>query len=53
MKLQGFISDAAQDTALTGKYLRRLVEIVLPFTEGAFKALMESFITKIRKEGKK
>ena len=35
VKLQGFVSECAQETAIGGKYLRRLVEIVLPFTEGA------------------
>jgi hypothetical protein len=51
VKLQGFITEAAQETALGGKYLRRLVEIVLPFTEGAIRALMDSYITKIGAKG--
>ena len=50
--MQGFISEASQDTALSGKYLRRLIEIVLPFTEGSLKALMESFISNVSKDGK-
>ena len=52
VKLQGFISEASQDTALSGKYLRRLIEIVLPFTEGSLKALMDSFISDVAKDGK-
>ena len=51
MKLQGFITDSAQETALRGKFLRRLIEIVLPFTEGAVKALMDSYISKMTKSG--
>ena len=52
MKLQGFLSDVSQETALNGKYLRRLIEIVLPFTEGTLKALMEGFISNVCKNGK-
>ena len=52
MKLQGFLSDVSQETALNGKYLRRLIEIVLPFTEGTMKALMEGFISNVCKNGK-
>ena len=52
VKLQGFISDSAQETAIGGKFLRRLVEIVNPFTEGALRVLMESFITQRNKSGK-
>ena len=44
MKLQGFLTDSGQETAINGKYLRRLVEIAVPFTEGAMKSLMESYI---------
>ena len=51
VKLQGLITDCAQETAISGKYLRRLVEISLPFTEGVIRALMESFITKIGERG--
>ena len=47
VKMLGFISDSAQDTALRGKYLRRLIEIVNPFTEGALRTLMDSYISKI------
>ena len=51
VKLQGFMTECGQDTAISGKYLRRLVEIILPFTEGAMKSLMESFISKCRDKG--
>ena len=51
VKLQGFVSECAQETAIGGKYLRRLVEIVLPFTEGVMRALMDSYIIQIGVRG--